>query len=263
MIKLSLKIIDIKNNIKASNEGIDEVGLVYNDLYEEGDKIVITSSEKDIFIIPSIDETMDKSILYLKDNEITYNIPFNEKRNSYSPKAFYGDINVLNLKVADENMVKNYRNLALNPMDQDGMIGLYPHSSANIETRGEAVFATRNVINGNCENKSHGNWPYESWGIGMRDDAELKLDFGRSVIIDKIVLYTRSDFPHDNWWTNVTFEFENNEMKSDLVKSYDSHIIEVNNIKTSYLIFKDLIKSEDPSPFPALSQIEVYGYELE
>ena len=25
----------------------------------------------------------------------------------------------------------------------------------------------------------------------------------------------------------------------------------------------DLIKSDDPSPFPALSQIEVYGYEVE
>ncbi len=29
----------------------------------------------------------------------------------------------------------------------------------------------------------------------------------------------------------------------------------------SWIRLKDLIKSEDPSPFPALTQIEVYGTE--
>lgn len=41
----------------------------------------------------------------------------------------------------------------------------------------------------------------------MQDDAAMKLDFGRPVLADRIVLYTRSDFPHDNWWQQVTIRF--------------------------------------------------------
>ena len=72
---------------------------------------------------------------------------------------------------------------------------------------GEAVFAARNAIDGVTANLSHGKWPYESWGINQQDDAQMTLDFGRPVDIDKIVLYTRADFPHDNWWESVTFTF--------------------------------------------------------
>lgn len=60
------------------------------------------------------------------------------------------------------------------------------------------MFAARNAIDGVVANDSHGRWPYESWGINMQDDAELTLDFGRAVDFDRIVLYTRADFPHDN-----------------------------------------------------------------
>lgn len=40
------------------------------------------------------------------------------------------------------------RNLAKNVMDQHGETNCYPHASANVETRGEAVFAARNAIDG-------------------------------------------------------------------------------------------------------------------
>lgn len=76
-----------------------------------------------------------------------------------------------------------------------------------METRGESVFAARNAIDGVCENRSHGEWPYESWGINMQDDAEMTVEFGQEVVTDRIVLYTRADFPHDNWWTQVTLTF--------------------------------------------------------
>lgn len=54
----------------------------------------------------------------------------------------------------------------------------YPHATANVETRGESVFAAKNAIDGVRANRSHGEWPYESWGINMQDDAAMKLDFG-------------------------------------------------------------------------------------
>ena len=94
------------------------------------------------------------------------------------------------MRTAEEYEVTAYRNLAKNVMDQHGDHGCYPHAYANVETRGESVFAARNAIDGVLANASHGAWPYESWGINMQDDAELTLEFGRPVDFDKIVLYT-------------------------------------------------------------------------
>ena len=88
----------------------------------------------------------------------------------------------------------------------------------------------------------------------------MKLDFGREVEIDKIVLYTRADFPHDSWWKEVTITFsDGTELVQKLEKSIKPHVIEIEKKKISWLTLSKLIKADDPSPFPALTQIEVYG----
>lgn len=262
-MELGIKIIDKYGNIKAEKINTDEVRVGFKGSYEEGDKIIFTTSKKNSYLCAQVDDAMGEAFVYVTENEIVYKIPFGEKRVSYSPKVFYGDKHLLSLRVAKKEEVESYKNLALNFIDKQEIKGVYPHASANVETRGEAVFAARNAINGNCENRSHGSWPYESWGIGMRDDACFRLDFGRSIKIDKIVIYTRSDFPHDNWWTNVTFRFsDGSEIKWDLEKSDRAHILEFEEKTIEWVTFSDLIKADDPSLFPALSQIEVYGYEV-
>lgn len=114
------------------------------------------------------------------------------------------------MKKARAYEIGAYRNLALNVNDQHGNEVCYPRASANVETRGESVFAAMNAIDGVTENRSHGAWPYASWGINRQDDARIRLDFGRPVEVDTIVLYTRADFPHDNWWVDgkITFQTE-------------------------------------------------------
>lgn len=77
---------------------------------------------------------------------------------------------------------------------------------------------------------------------------------------DRIVLYTRADFPHDNWWKQVTLRFsDGSEMVCELEKSSRPHSISFERKVITSVQLCELIKSEDPSPFPALSQIEVYG----
>ena len=94
----------------------------------------------------------------------------------------------------------------------------------------------------------------------MQDDAEMKVDFGREIETDKILLYTRADFPHDNWWRQVKLEFSDGSVLVwDLEKSIRPHEICFAPKKITWLRFYDLLKADDPSPFPALSQIEVYG----
>lgn len=261
-MELSIKILDSHGNVLAQNSDRDEVHLVYGAAYREGDRILITSSEGNRYLKVQVDDALGSAFLYITKREMVYHIPFGEKRSSYSPKVFSGSLHLLWARAATREEISEYKNLALNVMDQHEADGSYPHASANVETRGEAVFAARNAIDGVRENHSHGNWPYQSWGINRQDDARMRLDFGRKVLIDKIVLYTRSDFPHDNWWKQVTLQFsDGSEFKWDLQKSDRAHLIKINKREVTWLELCDLIKSEDPSPFPALTQIEVYGTE--
>ena len=104
-------------------------------------------------------------------------------------------MHTLTARLATEEEILSYKNLALNVYDQHENSTSYPHAFANVETRGESVFAARNAINGNSVNYSHGKWPFESWGINQNPDAEMTVDFGRIVEIDKVVLTIRADFP--------------------------------------------------------------------
>ena len=45
----------------------------------------------------------------------------------------------------------------------------------------------------------------------------------------------------------------------ELEKSVEPHIISLERRGITWLTFGQLIKADDPSPFPALTQIEVYG----
>lgn len=257
-----IQIVDRDGAIKAEGCAAGQVVLAWKGEYEEGDKIIFSVGNTDAFYMIRVDDTIDESFVYITRNEIVFEVPFEEKKYSYNPKSFTGERHYLTIRPSDEYEIAGYRNLAVNPMDQHGDTGCWPHASANVETRGEAVFAARNAIDGVLANDSHGKWPYESWGINMQDDAEMTLEFGRTVDFDRIVLYTRADFPHDNWWTSVTFTFsDGTEETVSLEKSSKPHILSIERKGIKWLKFGKLIKADDPSLFPALTQIEVYGTE--
>ncbi len=259
MAILSLKVLDKKGNTICVSSGENFVDLVCTHTYEEGDCIVLETSEKNIHINWQVDDALQSSFVYITDN-VSYEIPFGEKRISYSPKVFVGNKHYIYAEVAREDEIEAYRNLALNAADQHRDVPCFPHATANVETRGESVFAAKNAIDGVRANLSHGEWPYESWGINRQDDAVMKVDFGRKITTDKVVLYTRSDFPHDNWWKKVTLKFsDESELEFSLNKSNLAHVLTFPEKEISWIELCNLIKANDPSPFPALSQIEVYG----
>lgn len=259
MAVLSLKVLDKNDNTICVANGEDFVELVCMRAYEEGDRIELTVSEKNVYINWQVDDAMGPAFVYLTDN-VSYEIPFGEKRICYSPKVFYGDRHYIYAEMARQDEIESYRNLALNPADQHRDVPCFPHATANVETRGESVFAAKNAIDGVRANLSHGQWPYESWGINRQDDAAMKIDFGRKIRTDRVVLYTRSDFPHDNWWTQVTLKFsDGSELEFPLEKSLRGHALTFPEKEITWIELCNLIKADDPSPFPALSQIEVYG----
>ncbi len=261
-MKLTLRVLDATDQMICENCGEDFVDLVCIHEYQDGDRIVLESSEKNVYVNWQVDDGMACAFVYLKDKEV-YDIPFGEKRICYAPKVFTGDRHYIYAETAREDEIKAYRNLALNPADQHKNVNTYPHATANVETRGESVFAAKNAIDGVRANLSHGRWPYQSWGINKQDDAAIKVEFGRKVKTSKIVLYTRADFPHDNWWVQCTVNFsDGTSLNFPLEKAVKGQVLDFPEREIEWIELCNLIKADDPSPFPALSQIEVWGYNV-
>ena len=216
---IQIKVLDAEKNIVAENGGQEEVNLTLRREYQEGDTIIFEIGGETGHYWMQVDDVLGKSLVYLTGDQ-TYEIPFEEKKFNLSPKAFTGEKQLISLRKARPYEVNIYRNLAENVNDQHGDVNCYPHASANVETRGESVFAAKNAIDGVTANHSHGKWPFASWGINQRDDAQMKLEFGREIKTDRIILHTRADFPHDNWWVKATVEFsDGSSMVLDLEKT--------------------------------------------
>lgn len=261
MAQVSIAIKNEAGHVKCGVNGQEQVVLVYEGAYEPGDCLAFCTDEANAFYVVRIDDAMDEALVYITETEVIFPIPFGEKKVSYNPKSFTGEKHYLTMRRAMEFETSAYRNLAKNVMDQHGNPGCFPHAHANVETRGEAVFAARNSIDGVVACASHGSWPYESWGINRQDDAEMVLEFGRPVNFDRIVLYTRADFPHDNWWVKATLAFSDGTSQVvEMEKSVKPHLFYIEKKGITWLKLGNLIKADDPSPFPALTQIEVYGF---
>lgn len=264
MHQLSIKIVNKKGQVLVEKSNSDFINLVYQDEYQFGDIIILSVLQEDAYLVIQLDDAMNSSFIYLHGREYAFSIPFDEKRSSYSPKAFSGNLHLLTARFATREEIGLYKNLALNPYDNHENAACFPHAFANAETLGASQFAARNAIDGNSENHSHGSWPYESWGINRDPNAEITIDFGRTVQIDKIVLFTRADFPHDNWWKQAQFHFSDGDSYTiSMQKSDQPHIFAMAKREVSWVsIGKLLMDEQDSSPFPALSQIEIYGNDI-
>ena len=189
-----------------------------------------------------------------------YNIPIVDDKSNLSPKTFVGKTHLLSVKKAFPEEKMNYRNLAENVWDQEGEGNCYPHASTNVGSVSKPIFSAQSAIDGEILSKRHDPWPYTSWSINRREDAVLRVNFGRKVEIDRLILYLRADFPHDSWWEQASVTFSDGSKEQiHLVKSGQAQCFSIHKENIMWLELSELIKADDPSPFPALTQIEVYG----
>ena len=240
----------------AEARGENEVALLYRGAYEAGDEIRFSSDSQHAVV--QVDQLVKPARVYLPSGAFVYRPPMaGDGLAVYPPMAFAGNMHLMSIK-PDES--SEYRNVAENPVDQRGEGEAYPHATANVETRNESGFAARNVIDGEHIACGHGEWPFGSWGIGARTDARLTLDFGREVEIDAMTLYLRADFPHDAYWISGTVTLDDGYEKTFPLEGIDgAQRIELGKHRIRTLTLDRLIKCDNPSAFPALRQIEVYG----
>ncbi|MGM0123967.1 hypothetical protein IGI37_001341 [Enterococcus sp. AZ194] len=232
-------------------------------LYQLGDFIELHVDVVPGFYVLQLDEALPESLIYLTEETYRYEVILEEElRHAYSPKLFSGERHYLTARRASVEEIRRKKNLALNPHDQKSVTNAFPHAFANVETRNDSTFFARNAIDGMVANTNHGSYPFQSWGINQQQDAEITVDFGREVLVEEIVLVLRGDYPHDSYWTQVTVEFSDSTVRV----IYPTNVIErqrflIEPKKTRWIKLKNLVKNVDESPFPALTELEVYGIE--
>ena len=253
---MKIRVLDRTHCVLAESEHEDECMLCVRRVYEEGDRVEVEGSAH-MFV--QMDQGIPAGEVFAPTGTMTWTVPFGEHRLAYAPGIFEADRHVICARNMEHSLLSSVRNIACNPSDLRGQTDFYPHCTANVETRNEACFCARNVIDGMRLNTSHGEWPFQSWGIGAREDAWCMLDFGREVCFERVALVLRADFPLDAYWTKghmVTSEGE--EFTFDLQKTGERQWIQASG-RARWLRLERLIKSDDPSAFPALIEWEVYG----
>ena len=262
MSTMKLKVLSKTGQTLMTCNEDTEVSLVYTAPYQPGDFIALTLDHPGQYCVVQFEDTMQPVLAYIAKPEVCFTIPTGEQAITYSPKSFTGSRHVIRARFATPEEIAQRRNLAFNCYDTHRDLGLYPHASANVETRGEAVFAARNAIDGVWENASHGEWPYQSWGINRDPNAEWTLSFGRPVGIDELRLTLRADFPHDSWWESAVVAFsDGSEETLELKKESHPQAFDIKARTVEWLTLRHLKKADDPSPFPALTQFEAWGTE--
>ena len=257
---ITVTVLSSEGAVLASAEHPEEAWLSVDRVYRPGDVIRISGPSH---LRVRMDQALPAGEVFLPAGVMTWPVPAGEHRLAYAPGTFEAPRHVIFAAAVPESVLLSSRNLALNPADLRGDTDFYPHCTANVETRNEACFCARNVVDGLRLNTFHGEWPFQSWGIGAREDAWCRLELGRPVVAERMALTLRADFPHDAYWTagHVVLS-DGTDLSFPLQKTGDRQWIDLGNRTVSWLRLERLIKSDDPSAFPALRQWEVFGREL-
>jgi len=269
--KLTVEVRSVAGATLSSASDPIKVTLQHGHPYQQGDTIVVSAPEQQKFLFVQVDNKVPESLIYCPSARLTFPIPFGKLAEGYDPEAFVGDTHRIFARVATQNEIAAYRNLALNSLDQRNVSQYFPHASASSVTRDDPQFFERNVIDGNTRTAGHGKWPYESWGNGLNQDPWIKIDFGRDVLVDRVRLYIRSDKtpdknfggrPHDTYWISATIRFSDGTTQDVTLKqSAEAQEYSFPEKKTKWLQIDNFKQPSQPLGFAAITEIEAYGKE--
>lgn len=226
--------------------------------------ILIFETDPGAYVEVDIDPRFNKSIVFVPDGKIVYQLPVGPKARAYDPDVFSGEQHSISMRIVSKEELGTRRNIAMNALDMRWDTGYFPHASANVVTRDEPWFEAKNAIDGHLLRDGHGAWPYQSWGGGLRDDLVFRLDFGREVLIDEIIIYLRADYTdeHDiNWESGLLTFSDGDTMPIKMEKSEDGQSYAFDQKKVTWIELSEL-KREISAAFSALTQIEVFGKDI-
>lgn len=262
MKDIKIQILDANGDERLSACGAAHSELVWYGSYEPGDVICIEMEPKSFANI-QIDTLIKPALVYCKEGFFVFDVPFGRAKEAYPQEAFALQGHQITAEYVEKPVGRHC--LSENSLDVRAEIGVYPHCTASVETRGESVFAARNTIDGLIITSGHGFWPHTSWGEGEDADAEIVIWFGRKVLAEEVQVFIRSDFPHDNYWQEALLCFSDGyEETIHLTKTgaCQSFVLSEPRVVEWVKMRKFKKDENDPSPFPALTQWRVYGREI-
>ncbi len=259
---IHLAVYDRNHRCLLMQQGETYVHVLLKRKYQKGDTIVLRSSESQ-FLMVKYEACIDTANIYFEDGSFEYRIPFDDELMPYPAGAFSGEYHILDVR--SNLFISNslIRDISTNPLDVKYITSIYPHCTASVETRDEAIFAARNTIDGLKETKGHGIWPYTSWGDNEDENASITIDFGRKVVMHTIILNLRADFPHDSYWCEMDIVIDGKKsMHIHTVKTGEDQVFELGDKTGKKITLQNLKKNaEEISPFPALTHWQVFGRE--
>ena len=264
MSQITLSLYNQNNEIVKTNTDEYDTYLGFKRAYAWGDYFQVDVDHAPCYIVAQLDPGLSPALIYLTEPTWKYRIFFDLQREwPYSKGVFSNRFSYAKVRFANPEEIKMHQNLAVNSHDQHHDSAAFPHAWANAETENLSVFWAKNAIDGDLENHGHGNFPFQSWGIAGRDDAELIIKFGRHVKLDGVGIVLRADYPHDTYWKEATLKFSNGqEEKVHLENTDQRQKFSFKPVVTESLTFTNLIKDSESDAFPALTEIEAYGFNI-
>jgi len=261
--KLNIKAYDAKNVLLGQSrsktvDGVTNAQLLLKRKYQQGDYLLVNGAK---YLNIQLDQDIPACHVYAPSGSFKYPIPFGKEKTRYSPKSFAGDNHKISVKACYNKDISQYRNLALNPFDIKGETEFYPHATSNSEYGQMSHFSARSAIDGHKANKTHGAWPVQSWGPDKDKNIWFKIDFGREVQIDKLVIVNRADYDHDSYWKQATVEFSDGT--KEIIKIGRTELPQEIMIKkhvTSWIKFTNL--KYHKNKWIAWAEVEVWGNDL-
>ena len=235
--------------------------------YQPGDRVVFSGPQR---MALRVDDDIPECIIFAPraatENSM-YEIPWGREEkqtgSAYAPESFAGNSHRITLRTLSRREVSEERNLALNPCDlmrsDETSVPFFPHASSNSVSRSLFDFEARNAIDGRVQNGHHGVWPYQSWGPQLRTDIWWRLDFGRPVILNKIRVMVRADFPHDSYWKSADVEFsDGSRVPLSLGPSPEFQDFSFSKRRVSWLRLVNVVPA-DPAKWCSLIEVEAWG----
>ena len=96
---IKVQVINKEGTIIAEAAGTREVNLPVSRTYEEGDRVVFLADETPAFYVFQADDALGEALVYVT-GEVSYEIPFGEKKVCYSPKIFSGESHLITARKA-------------------------------------------------------------------------------------------------------------------------------------------------------------------
>ena len=75
-----IKVLSKDGGVKAVAQGDDQAILAWAGTYEDGDRIIFQFPQLDDFYVVRADDAMDEALVYMKKEQLVFDVPFEEKK---------------------------------------------------------------------------------------------------------------------------------------------------------------------------------------